>query len=301
MGEPGAPEPGARDPEPSGGPELYRAPGSPPAWGAPPASGSTPAWGSANDQAPGDDPARGDDSTPVWGTPSASDPAPGSAGSGWSPAAGSAPTFPSPGTGTPAEGSAPTVNVGCFGCLLWVIWAAVWAVVAFLPLSVSDDIFGPLQGAHWALFPADAAPIGPGSQPDLSSDQTVRVPPGSRMTLNVEEQDADFVFDDFEPTIRCFTRDSAGPWQELPPAQIPVVQTPDDQSRDLDLVRLTSFRAVTGELTVRCVGSEVLDLKRDDPGVQRRLSLTIGVFKYLWPALATLILWGPVVDRKSVV
>jgi hypothetical protein len=277
---------------------VYRPPGFTPAWGVPPASGSTPGWGSATDPNQGGDPAQSGDSTPVWGTPSASDPAQGSAGSGsspgWGSAAGAAATFPSSGSSAPAEGSTPTVNVGCFGCLLWVIWAAVWAVVAFLPLSVSDDIFGPLQGAHWALFPAESAPIGTGSDPDDADDQKVRVPPGSRMTLNVEEQDADFVFSDFEPTIRCFTRDSAGPWQELPVARIPVVQTPDDQSKDLDLVRLNSFRAVTGELTVRCVGTEVLDLRRDDPGVQRRLSLTIGAFKYLWPALVTLILWGPV-------
>lgn len=184
----------------------------------------------------------------------------------------------------------------CFGCLLWLVWAAVWAVVAFLPLSVSDDIFGPLQGAHWPIFPAAAPPIGPGAIPGSDQgDQVVRVPPGSRMTLSAQEVDVAAQLPGFESTVRCFTRDSAGPWQELPAGQIPLVQSAGSADPDLKLVRLNVFRATTGELTVRCVGSEVLDLKREDPGVQRRLSLTIGAAKFLWPALVTLVLWAPVV------
>ena len=198
--------------------------------------------------------------------------------------------------GRPAAGPpGPVVRIGCLGCLGWLGLAALWALLALLPLGAADDIFGGVLNVHWSVFPAAAPPTGTSADAATSDwdDTTVRVPPGSLMTLSVKEVSSSLRFDDFQPTVACFTREADQPWVALPPREIPVIPDVTKAGPDLKTVRLHSFRTTTGRLTVRCAGSEYLDLNREDPGVQRELHLSILAARIVWPVVVTALLGVP--------
>jgi hypothetical protein len=196
-------------------------------------------------------------------------------------------------------------KVSCLGCLGLLIFLGLWALLTLLPLALADDLFGLALDVHWSLPPATAppaaaSPTGTGAGPaGAGEDTVVRVPAGTQMTLSVKEVDAKEVdsqdrLDVFQPTVRCFARDGDLPWVTLPPQPVPVVAGVGGKSPKLSTVRLLSFRVVSGRLTVRCVGSEYVELDRDDPGLQHKLHLYVLAARIAWPILTTALLWAPI-------
>lgn len=189
------------------------------------------------------------------------------------------------------------VSISRAGCLLNVLLLLAWAVVTFLPMTVADDLLGPVLKAHWAVWPASTAPFDRPAPTGLDGvdqlDTTIDVPPQSLLTISVEEVSRTFRRDDYQPEMACFTKERGADWAALPVREVPVVEaTRPKQEPDTHMVRLHTFHTSTGRLTVRCMGTEILDLRREGPGVQQRLHLAEIGSRAMWFALVILIFWG---------
>ena len=175
------------------------------------------------------------------------------------------------------------------GCLGTLVWAVLWAVLAFLPLGFVDDLIGAATHSYWPLIP----------KPDGTADPLlVHVPVGSRMGILASELDGSFVPEGHNPVVRCTWRDGSGPWTPLPDRVVPVLRPPDGRywhwHPKLHLLRLHGLTARTGTLTVACAGTDELSLQRIEPGARSRFTVMVRAVRVGWPLLVTLVMWGPV-------
>ena len=177
------------------------------------------------------------------------------------------------------------------GCALALLKVVCWAGLAFLPLLAVGDLLGPVFNVHWELFPGrDGTSFGDAQQ--------VKVPAGTRFWLDVDQVDANLPPPGFRPAVLCSYRDGGQPWTALPSLAVPqvvgtkmrrgVLQSPDTHE-----VPLTELMAGSGALSVRCAGSQVVDLWREDPALRQRLSTTVTAVRSGWVLLITALFWMP--------